>query len=116
METKNVLFMLRRWSWFLLLAFAIGLLCGFIVSTIMTPIYKAETKVLISRDPQAATAEFPNLNDTQLVQTYVELLSTNQLRDQVSVMVGRQIYKEDVIVEQLRDTQIIQIAVENKDP
>ncbi|MCE5208164.1 MAG: hypothetical protein LLG42_07610 [Chloroflexi bacterium] len=116
METKNVLFMLRRWSWFLLLAFAIGLLGGFIVSTIMTPIYKAETKVLISRDPQAATAEFPNLNDTQLVQTYVELLSTNQLRDQVSVMVGRQIYKEDVIVEQLRDTQIIQIAVENKDP
>ncbi len=116
MEIKNILFMLRRWSWFLMLGLVIGLVAGFIVSMVMTPVYKAETKVLISRDPQVATADFPNLNDIQLVQTYVELLSTDQLRENVAGMVGTEIDKKQITVEQLRDTQIIQIAVESKDP
>ncbi|MEM5776372.1 MAG: hypothetical protein AAGU05_15320, partial [Anaerolineaceae bacterium] len=51
-----------------------------------------------------------------LVETYIELLSTDQLRQNVAGIVGTEIDEKHITVEQLRNTQIIQIAVENPDP
>ncbi len=113
MEIKQLFHILRRWYWLLIWGLVFGLLCGFLASEIMTPVYQGVTKILVSRNPDAAAAEFPSLDNQQLVQTYVELLQTEQIRDQVSEQVGEKIEQKDIIVEQLRDTQIIQIAVED---
>jgi succinoglycan biosynthesis transport protein ExoP len=113
MEVKQIIFMLRRWFWLLVVGFLAGLISGVLVSVLMTPIYQFETKVLVSRNAQSATAEFPNLNDVQLVQTYVELLSTDQIIDQVEANTGFHVDTEKLTIQQLRDTQIISIAVED---
>lgn len=113
MELNQIFFMLRRWLWLIAVGLLIGLISGVVVSLVMTPVYEFETKVLVSRNPQSVTAEFPNLNDVQLVQTYVELLSTDQIINLVSANIGYEIDSGKLTIQQLRDTQIIQIAVED---
>ncbi len=114
MEMKQLFFILRRWYWLLILGLVFGLFCGFLASSFMAPVYQGVAKILVSRNPDSATAEFPSLSNTQLVQTYVELLQTEQIRDRVSEVVGKELDKMSIMVEQLRDTQIIQIAVEDE--
>lgn len=114
MEIKQIILMLRRWYWLLIAGFLAGTISGILVSFLMTPVYQFETKVLVSRNRQSATAEFPNLNDLQLVETYVELMLSDQILETVEKNTGYRIDTGKLTVQQLRDTQIIQIAVEDE--
>ena len=116
MEIKQIIFMLRRWYWLLAVGLAVGVVGGIVVTLVMTPVYQLESTILVSRSTSAESTEFPNLNNLQLAQTYAELLTTQRLREQVSEQVGSKLDPEKLTVEQVRDSQIIQITYEDTDP
>jgi uncharacterized protein involved in exopolysaccharide biosynthesis len=106
----------KRWAWLLAVGLFMGLIGGYLTSHFQEPVYKASTKLMISRQIQNENPDFAGLNSQQFVQTYVEILKTKPLINTASERVGIKINSEDVTVQQLLETQIIEIKVESYNP
>ena len=116
MELRELIATFRRWAWLLIIGLSVGLLGGYFASNFMKPIYEASTKLMISRAIQEDTPEFTGLNSQQLVQTYVQMLKAKPLLDTTSENVGVKVDSEQLSVQQILDTQIIEIKVEDHNP
>ena len=107
MELKQYIQIVRRWAWLLLLGLILGGAGGYVGSRMQEPAYQASTRALVMRAPQERSSDLTYLSDQQLVQTYVQLLNTQPVRDGASSRLGYDVSKEQVRVQQTRDTQII---------
>jgi polysaccharide biosynthesis transport protein len=113
MEAKDYLAIIRRWAWLLGLGFVLGAMIGVLVSAFQSPVYQASTRILVMRAPQEKTTDYTYLSDQQLVQTYIQLLTTRPVLDGASAKLGFIIDPKQVNVQQIRDTQAIQLTVED---
>lgn len=116
MELKDLIATFQRWVWLLVLGLLVGLLAGFLASKFIRPVFEASTKIMISREIQNENTDLAGLNSQQLVQTYVQILNTKPLLDETSKRVGVEIDPNNVSIQQVLDTQIIDIKVEDYDP
>ena len=111
MELKEFVALYRRWFWLLIAGLGFGLVCGFVISMVQTPLYEASTKVLVARNRQQGSADILSLTDQQLVATYQQLLKTQPITDEVASRLGIKIDPDNVRAVILPNTQIIQITV-----
>lgn len=116
MELKQLYLLLRRWMWLLVVGLLVGLLAGFVVSRVQEPVYQATSRLLVTRDSKADNPSFIGLDNEQLALTYVQLLKTRDLRLETAERVGVVISAEQVDVQLVPSTQIIEITVEYHDP
>ena len=117
MELKQYFAIVRRWAWLLILGLILGAGAGFAVSYFQTPIYQASTRLLIMRAAsQSSTTDLAYLNDQQLAQTYIQLLTTQPVLEQASNVLGYSISKNQLHIQQIGSTQVIQVTVEDKEP
>lgn len=116
MEIKDYLTMLRRWAWLLGIGLALGVLSGFLVTIFQTPIYQASTRILVLRASQAEKNTDTYLSDQQLVQTYIQLLTTRPVLEGASELLGFKVSASQISVQQIRDVQAIQLTVQDADP
>ena len=84
-DIKRILDLLRRNLWLIVLGLLLGTGSAFIYSRLQTPIYAANTQVMVTRSESKspATDVTQTLNVQQVAQTYVELLSQNWIADRV---------------------------------
>lgn len=119
MELRRLFIILRRWLWLIIIGFLLGLAGGVVLSIIQTPVYTATTKVLATRTKQETeTDAVYYLSDQQLVQTYIQLFKSKPILDQVYVETGVRYDTNNlnsIAIEQVLDTQIIQITVADTD-
>ena len=123
MEIINYLSIARRWAWLLILGLVLGIVSGYGVAKLQTPIYQASTRVIASRasmqaasNSSASTNEgFYYISDQQLMQTYIELLKSSSIFDKVSQTLGYPVSSGQVQAEQVKDTRILSISVEDTD-
>jgi polysaccharide biosynthesis transport protein len=115
MELKQYILFFRRWMWLLVLGLLLGGAVGYFGSKMQEPVYQASTRALVVRASQERSADLSYLSDQQLVQTYVELLNTKPVRDAASERLGYKIDKDQIKVQQTRDTQILEVSVDDKD-
>ena len=116
MELKQYLSIVRRWSWLLILGLVFGASGGWWGSSYQTPVYEAETRLLVMRAPPEKTSDYTYLSDQQLIQTYIQLVTTRPVQDAVVGQLGYTLDREQVQVQQIRDTQVIQLTIEDTDP
>jgi len=116
MEPKQLFLILRRWAWVLALGLITGLVAGYVASNLQEPVYAASTKLLVSNQLQGKTSDFAGLNNDQLVETYIELLNTDHIRQVASEKIGVEIDPSQISVQRVAHTQIIEIKVESYDP
>ncbi|MDD2923359.1 MAG: GNVR domain-containing protein, partial [Anaerolineales bacterium] len=116
MEIKIYLSMARRWAWLLVTGVALGALAGLVISILQSPVYQASTRILVMRAPQEQTTDYTYLSDQQLVQTYMQLLTTQPVLQKTSEILGTSVSAEQVKVQQIGDTQTIQVTVEDETP
>ena len=116
MEARKLFLILRRWAWVLALGLIIGLVAGYVASNLQEPVYAASTKLLVSNQLQGKTSDFAGLKNDQLVETYIELLNTDHLRQATSEKIGVEISPGQISVQRVAHTQIIEIRVESHDP
>lgn len=116
MEIKDYITMLRRWAWLLGIGLVLGALSGFLVSIFQTPIYQASTRILVLRASQAEKNTDTYLSDQQLVQTYIQLLTTRPVLEGASNLLGFKVNASQISVQQIRDVQAIQLTVQDADP
>ena len=96
MELRELLTTFRRRIWLLVIGVVLGIVTGFAVSKIQTPIYEASTKVLIARGRQQSATNILSLSDQQLVLTYQQLLKTQPILDEVGSRLEADIDPKDI--------------------
>ena len=116
-DFKRLFAVLQRWLWLLFVGLTIGALSAYIYSRTQTPVYEATTNILVTRNSQQTVVDLTqSLNLTQLVETYVRMLSMDEFLDIVSQRVNYEVTAENVNVSALQNTQIIELRVEDVDP
>jgi non-specific protein-tyrosine kinase len=116
---------LKRWLWLLIVATVVGAGAAYGFSRSQTPVYQAGTTLLINQAPGSLTASSSTdynslLTSKSLASTYAQLLTERKVLDgvipmlPVSMTVER--LKSELQVSVVRDTQLIQVIVEDTDP
>jgi len=118
MELKQYMALVQRWAWLLILGLVFGALTGYLGSRFQQPVYQGDTKAMITRSVnQGQTSDVTSyLSSQQLTTTYVELVTTQSVLDIASDRLGYTVTSNQVKVQPVRDTQIIEITVEDTDP
>ncbi len=116
MEIRKYFLLLKKWFWLLIIGGMLGGAGGFLLSRLTTPIYQAQTKILVTSNRQDPNFEFAYLSDQQLLETYIEILQTKPILDSIIEKVGFEFKPAQIAIVQVRQTQIILIAVEDENP
>ncbi len=125
MEINQYIEMVRRWMWLLIMGLVLGIVGGYFTAALQTPVYQASTRVVVSRasmqTASGASSGSGNiydyfLSDQVLIQTYVELLKAAPIYEQVSRIVNYPVSPGQVRAEQVNETRIISITVEDSNP
>lgn len=116
MELKEYVILFRRWFWLLITGLILGLLAGYVLSRIQTPVYEASTKVLVTRSREQGIADILPISDQQLVLTYQHLLTTRPVMDEAGSRLGTNIDPENIRVGVIPNTQILEITIQDQNP
>ena len=116
MELKHYLQIAVRWAWLLILGAALGAAGGYYYSKGQQPVYQASTRAMLMRAPLEQSSDLTYYSDLQLVQTYLQLMTTQPVLDKASERLGYKISKGQIKVKQNQDTQIMDLTVEDSDP
>ncbi|GAB4452453.1 MAG: hypothetical protein OHK0041_15820 [Anaerolineales bacterium] len=116
MELKEYFRIVKHWAWLLILGLLLGGAGGYFFSRYQTPIYQASTRIMVMRPPQESVSDYTYLSGQQLTQTYVQLVTTQPVLDAAAAELGYPIEREQITAQQIRDTQVIQLTVEDEDP
>ena len=116
MELKEYLRIVKHWAWLWVLGLVMGGAGGYFASNYQIPVYQTSTRVMIMRPPQEGISDYTYLSTQQLTQTYVQLVTTSPVLEAASAEVGYEIELEQINVQQIRDTQVIQLTVEDDNP
>jgi len=116
-DFKRLFAALRRWAWLLILVTFLGVASAYFYSRQQIPVYEATTNILVTRNSQQTIGDISqSLNLTQLVETYVRMLSLNEFLGIVSERLGYTVATGNVKVSALTNTQVIQLHVQDTDP
>src|ERR1044071_7301943 len=116
MELKQYFAIVRRWAWLLALGLLLGAAGGDFWSSRQAPVYQASTRLLVMRPPLEQSNDLTYYSDQQLVQTYIQLLTTQPVLEGASKQLGYRVSKSQIAVKQNQDTQIIGLTVEDNNP
>jgi succinoglycan biosynthesis transport protein ExoP len=116
-DFKRLVTILQRWTWLLILATALGAVFAYVYSRRQTPVYEATTNILVTLNSQPSIGDLTqSLNLTQLVETYVRMLSLDEFLGIASQRLGYKVDSNNVDVSALTNTQVIQLKVQDADP
>ena len=120
MELRRYALILWRWSWLIVLCTAIAGGASYIVSKRMVPIYQATTMLMVSQSKAQLMDASILPNTDRLAATDAELLHRQPVLDEVILHLGLKTtdvtLARSVTVQPLRNTQLIQLNVEDTDP
>ena len=128
-DLRQYIALLWQWAWLIVLA---GVLAGgaaFITSKLQDPVYQAKTKLLINEAPSTTTSEYTAiLTSERLARTYSELMTEDPILEAVIEQLDLDLDQDetdgDILealtgateVQLIRDTQLIELSVEDTDP
>ena len=115
-ELKHYLQITGRWAWLLILGVVLGTAVGYDYAQRQAPVYQASTRAMVMRAPLEQSSDLAYYSDMQLVQTYVQLLTTQPVLDGAAERLGYKVSRDQIKVKQNQDTQIIELSVEDEDP
>lgn len=120
-DMRQYLALFLHWWWLILLSILIAAAAGYIISKQMTPIYEANTTLLINEAPSGQTADYSSLlTSERLASTYAQIITKRPVFEKVITRLGIALTPEDlfkmVTATPVRDTQLIVINVESADP
>ncbi len=116
MEIKQYLFIFKKYLIYLILFFILGLAAGFVYSKTQTPVYQASTKVLIMESLESRSLDLLNQSESQMAQTFIELLTTRPIIQAASEALNTDINPNHIRVQQVKDAELIEVIVEDSDP
>lgn len=116
MELKLLLTLIRRYIWLLLLGLLLGAGGAFLASQYQQPVYQSSTRVMVVRPQESSVTAGVNLNDQELMQTYVTLITTRPVLQAASQQLGYSVSANQITARQSAGTRILEITVRASTP
>ncbi|NMC14047.1 MAG: polysaccharide biosynthesis tyrosine autokinase [Chloroflexi bacterium] len=119
-ELRQYIGLIWRWLWILIFATILAGILAFFISKRMTPVYQASTTLLINEAPSNRATDYSSiLTSERLARTYSEMLTKKPVLETVISNLVLDLEVKDlqkmINVELVRDTQLINIVVEDID-
>lgn len=126
-DLRQYMTLLWRWAWLIILAAVLAGGAAYITSQFQSPVYQATTTLLINEASTAQTSDYTAiLTSERLARTYSEMLTKRPVLDDVLLRMEEvdvildyedtDAFKEAITVQLVRDTQLIELSVEDTDP
>lgn len=116
MELREILRIVRRWVWLLILGAVLGGVATYFFSIYQTPVYESSAEVFISQPKYNELSELGYLNIYQMIPTYAELMVTDSVLGETGQRLDGVVDPGQVSVQQVRDTQLLRVTVEDINP
>ena len=116
MDLRRYIAIVRRWLWLGILGLIIGAAAGYFSTAYQTPVYQASTRFVILRSASSNFDYAAYLDGKQLVETYVQLLTTDSVLTAASDELGYRVGGGQARASQVGDTQFVALTVEDTNP
>jgi capsular exopolysaccharide synthesis family protein len=116
MEIRQFLFLIRKWTWLLLIGGILGGLVGYITSLRTPKVYQTSTRVMVSQYSSIEGYDYSVWREIQLAQTYSHMLTAGPVIEQLSDSLGYPVSPGQINVRQIEDSHLLNIQVKNGDP
>lgn len=116
MDIKQLFSTFKRWLWLVVLGLIIGGGLGYYISSRQTPVYQAQARFVILPAAQTTYDYYSYLNNLNIVNTYTQLLTTEDLLFEASNRLGFPVMKGQATATQVGDTQFVVLTVKDTDP
>ncbi len=117
MELRQYLSIIWKWLWLVILGMLLAGGTAYWVSLNLPPVYRASTTLMINEGRSPGATDYTSvLTSERLAQTYAELLTKRPVVDEVIRRLNLSELKSNVTVHPVRDTQLIELSVEDSDP
>lgn len=114
MDLLQYIRVLQRWLWLLILCVVIGATIAFVISKTQTPIYQAETRLLVSQGVSAWAQG--NLADSELAKTLLEMVKTERVVMAASGKLNYVVSASQVSASVEVGTRFIKVTATDTDP
>jgi capsular exopolysaccharide synthesis family protein len=116
MDIKQLFSIFKRWLWLVVLGTIIGGGLGYYLSSRQTPIYQARARFVILPSAQTTYDYYSYLNNMNIISTYTELLTTEDLLYEASNRLGFPVMKGQATASQVGETKFVVLTVKDTDP
>ncbi len=120
-DIRDVWVLIRRWIWLIVLATFLSGGTAYFISGFVTPVYQAETLLLINADAGGGASQYNALlMSERLAKTYTEVIATdpiiNEVISRLELQINSTALEALINVELVQGTPLIQVKVENANP
>ena len=120
-DLRRYIGLLWHWAWLLALVTALAAGAAYLVSQRLTPVYEASTTLLINEAQSNQTTDYTAiLTSERLARTYAAMMTKQPVLEAVqaelSLAMDLEDLEEAVSVQPVRDTQLIEVTVQDPDP
>ena len=123
-DLRQYIALLWQWAWLIVLATLLAGGAAYITSQFQDPVYQATTTLLINEAPSTKVSDYTAiLTSERLARTYSEMLTKRPVLEEVIQDLDLALAYEDIEemqgvieVQLVRDTQLIEVSVEDTDP
>ena len=116
MDLRELFRITLRWLWLLILGAILGGVSTYFFSIYQQPVYASTAQVFITQPQRNQLADLGYYNGQQLIQTYIELMVTDQVLSETAQRVDHIVRENQISIQQVRDTQVIKVTVEDSNP
>jgi capsular exopolysaccharide synthesis family protein len=116
MDIKQLFSTFKRWLWLLVLGTIIGGSLGYYLSFRQTPVYQAQARFVILPAAQTTYDYYSYLNNLDIISTYTQLLTTEDLLYEASNKLGFPVMKGQATASQVGETKFVVLTVKDNDP
>lgn len=116
MDIKQLFSTFKRWLWLVVLGTVIGGSLGYYLSSRQTPVYQAQARFVILPAAQTTYDYYSYLNNMNIITTYTELLTTEDLLYEASNKLGFPVMKGQATASQVGETKFVVLTVKDTDP
>lgn len=116
-DLRQYLVLLWQWAWLIALAVVLAAAAAYFFSSRITPVYQATTTVLVNEAPATQKTDYTSIiTSQQLTSTYSQMMTKQPVLAEVAQRLGIPEVTESITVSPVRDTQLMEVAVESTDP
>jgi len=116
MDIKQLFSIFKRWLWLVVLGTIIGGSIGYYLSSRQTPVYQARARFVILPSAQTTYDYYSYLNNMNIISTYTELLTTEDLLYEASNRLGFPVMRGQATATQVGETKFVVLTVKDTDP
>lgn len=116
MDLRELFRITLRWLWLLILGAILGGVSTYFFSIYQQPVYASTAAVFITQPQRSQLTDYYYYNNQQLIQTYIELMVTDQVLSDTALRVNYTVRENQISIQQVRDTQVIKVTVEDPNP